>query len=98
MQELTFGRLSTYPKAITPEIEAKREKVRDVFRATLTPAYVHIYNEGVVPCSDEEILATSRGSAELISKRNPEVPLLAIKNAIVLAQQEWEIRKLFPAV
>jgi len=98
MQELTFGRLSVYPKVVIPEIEAKRERVRDVFRATLTPAYVHAYNDGVVPLRDEVLLAISKESVENFLLRNPGLSVMSVKNTITLAKQEMAIRGAFPAI
>jgi hypothetical protein len=98
MQELTFGRSNVYPKAVSPEIEAKRERVRDVFRATLQPSYVAAYNDGVVPLGDEIIIGITKVSVEGFLLRNPGMSLMSAKNTITMAKQEWEIRKIFPAI
>jgi hypothetical protein len=97
MPELTFGRPKSYPKIVTPEIEAKREVERNVVRKQLSPAYVEIYNKAIVTASDEDLKLMSTASAKIIHEMDPDVPEIMIQNGIILAKAEFGIRQNNPA-
>jgi len=92
MAELTFGRLKSYPKPITPEVEAKREAERVILRAKLTPSYLVIYDKVVVKESDADLKVIAQASCEQVHTMYPEVAEVVIKNWITLAGWELAIR------
>jgi len=92
MPELTFGRLQSYPKPITPEVEAKREAERVELRKKLTPSYLVIYDKVVVKESDADLRVIARASYEQVRALYPEVAEAVIKNWILLAGWELAIR------
>lgn len=97
MSELTFGRSKSYPKPITPEIEAKREVSREAVRKLLSPAFVEIYNTTIVTASDEDLRLMSGASSKTIHAMNPDVSEIMIQNGIILAKTEFSIRQNHPA-
>lgn len=92
MQELTFGRLRSYPKPITPEIEAKREAKRIQLRKLLNPSHVAFYDKAVVIASDEDLKAIVHTTFEQIHVLYPEIDERLFKNWITLAGWERDIR------
>ena len=93
MQELTFGRLRRYPKAITPEVEAAREAERIELRKTMTPAYVTIYDKVVAKESDDDLKAIARSTFELIHELYPDIVEIVAKNWITMSNWELAIRQ-----
>jgi hypothetical protein len=92
MGELTFGRLQSYPKPISPEVEAKREAERVELRKKLTPSYLVIYDKVVVKESDADLRVIAHASYEQVHALYPEVAEAVIKNWILLAGWEIAIR------
>jgi hypothetical protein len=98
MTELTFGRPKSYPKIVTPEIEAKREVERNKFREDLTPGQVQLYNNAIVPAPEEDLRVMSTASVEIVRSIEPGLSEIAIRNGMLMAKVELEIRQRNPVV